>query len=52
VVIEQMVQEEQDGVAHIVMTTHEAVEADVTRALAAIAAQPFSLGPGRMIRIG
>jgi homoserine dehydrogenase len=51
VVIEQMVQEEQDGVANIVMTTHEALEADMTRALGAIAAQPFSLGAGRMVRI-
>jgi homoserine dehydrogenase len=50
VVIEQMVQEEEDGVANIAMTTHEAVEAGVVRALAAIAAQPFSLGAGRMVR--
>jgi homoserine dehydrogenase len=51
VVVEQMVQEEEDGVAHVVMTTHEAVEANVSRALDAIAAQPFSSGRARMIRI-
>ncbi len=51
VVVEQMVQEEEDGVANIVMTTHEAVEADVARALDAIAAQSFSRGRGRLLRI-
>ncbi len=51
VVVEQMVQEEEGGVATIVLTTHEAIESDVTRALAAIAAQPFSNGPACMIRI-
>jgi len=47
VVVEQLVQEEND----IVMTTHEALEADVTRALDAIAAQSFSSGRARIIRI-
>ncbi len=51
VVVEQMVQEEEDGVAHVVMPPHEAVEANVVKALDAIAAQPFSSGRARMIRI-
>ncbi len=51
VVVEQLVQEEHDGVANIVLTTHEAIEADVTRALAAISAQPFSLGRATLLRI-
>jgi len=51
VVVEQMVQEEEGGVANIVLTTHEAVESDVVRALAAIGAQPFSLGRATLIRI-
>ena len=51
VVVEQMVQEEEGGVANIVLTTHEAVEAEVMRALGAIEAQPFALGPARMVRI-
>ncbi len=51
VVVEQMVQEEEGGVADIVLTTHEALEADITAALAAIAAQPFAVDKPRMIRI-
>ncbi len=51
VVVEQMVQEEEGGVANIVLTTHEAVEAEVMRALGAIQAQTFALGPARMVRI-
>jgi homoserine dehydrogenase len=51
VVVEQMQQEEADNVATIVMTTHEAIEADVRRALEAIAAQTFSLGKATLIRI-
>lgn len=51
VVVEQMVQEEEDGVANIVMTTHEAVEADLGRALDALGAQSFSRGRGRVLRI-
>ncbi len=51
VVVEQMVQEEEEGVATVVMTTHEAVEANVARALDAIAAQPFSMGRAKTIRI-
>jgi len=51
VVVEQMVQEEESGVASIVMTTHEAVEADLSRALDAIAAQPFSRGRAALLRI-
>lgn len=46
-----MVQEEEGGVANIVLTTHEAVEAEVMRALGAIQAQTFALGPARMVRI-
>ena len=51
VVVDQMVQEEEEGVATVVMTTHEAVEASVSRALGAIEAQPFSMGRARTIRI-
>ncbi|HSQ65657.1 MAG TPA: homoserine dehydrogenase [Polyangiaceae bacterium] len=51
VVVGEMVQEEADGVAQIAMMTHEAVEAKVRRALAAIAAQPLSLGPARLIPV-
>jgi homoserine dehydrogenase len=51
VVVEQMVQEEEEGVATVVMTTHEAACASIDRALDAIAAQPFSMGRARTIRI-
>jgi len=51
VVVEQMVQEEEEGVATVVMTTHEAACASVDRALDAIAAQPFSMGRAKTIRI-
>jgi len=51
VLVEQMVQEEDGGVANIVLTTHEALEANVTRALDAIAQQRFSLDRARLVRI-
>lgn len=51
VVVEQLVQEENGGVADIVMTTHEALESDLTRALDVLASQRFSRAPARLIRI-
>ena len=51
VVVEQMVQEEESGLANIVLTTHEAVEANVARAHDAIAAQSFSRGRPRLLRM-
>lgn len=51
ITVEQMVQEEAAGSVSIVMTTHEAVEKELRRALSAIAAQSFVVRGTQVIRI-
>ena len=51
VTVEQMVQEESEGSVNVVMTTHEAHERELKRALSAIAAQPFVVRPTQLVRL-
>jgi len=51
VTVEQMVQEEAPSGVHVVMTTHQAIEKELRKALNAIAAQSFVVRPTQVIRV-